>query len=232
MESINNKEETQLKKPIPGNTPFRIQNTKIAPYKYTGILFMQFPDGNKYYGTGILVAKAGETQTQYVLTCAHNLYSKPNGGKATNIRFARAYNYPEAPYEEIEAMNWFYPAGYPSEEITLDYGLIKLKVPIKLEDPIPYLCVKSDEELINLSIQLCAYGWFDEAMAQALGNIIGITGNFLNYPISTGKGAAGAAIMTKDNRIVGIHTRSGDQNYNIGVRITQTVKNDIEQWMI
>jgi V8-like Glu-specific endopeptidase len=231
MESINNKEETQLKKPIPGNNPVKVQNTTIAPYKYTGILFMQFPNGDKYFGTGILVAKADATQTQYVLTCAHNLYSGYDGGKATKIEFIRAYDYPSQPYPGIQAMDWFYPDGYASGDITLDYGLIKLETPIELNGPIPYLSIKSDEELQYLSVQLNAYGWYGEIMSYAMGKIIQITSNFLHYPISTKKGAAGAAI-TKDNQIVGIHTREGDKDYNMGIRITQTVKNTIEQWMI
>lgn len=226
--------QKNLAKPIPGNSPIRIQDTTQAPYCYSGLLMMTFPDSNDYIGTGILIANGTANETLYVLTCAHNLYSIENGGKATKVAFLRACNQNIEPFESVEAEDWYFHQGYTGSLQTkmYDYGLVKLKQSVRTVGNIPVLKVKSDEELWDLRVQLNGYGWFDNAMSHATGIIKGLTDSALTYPISTRPGAAGTAIMDLNNmNVVGIHTRSTEENLNEGVRITQAVANDLQSWM-
>jgi V8-like Glu-specific endopeptidase len=235
----NNNDTQKLWKPIPGNVPFKVSDTTQVPYCYTGILYMTFPDRTEYYGTAMLVAKnSGDTQTQYALTCAHNLYSAENGGKATNLYFIRAYNgTQQQPYAPIECTQSFFPQGYAipgMENPDLDYGLIQLSTPVQPGGTIPILSALTDNKLLNMSVQINEYGYNeDKNMFHAFGNITRIDNNFLYYPITTMPGAAGSAIMSTNNTdIVGIHTRSTLQNQNQGTRFTAIVKAAIESWMI
>jgi len=251
--NAHNLNEENLYAPIPGNIPDPVADTKVAPYKFIGLLKMTFPNGKKYFGTGTVIAKSNENDSHYVLTCAHNLYDSEDGGKATKIEFVRAYNDPDKPFPSIEAVSWKYPDGYPAvsvskhhekilllenkidllqKDINLDYGIVKLASKVNSVDGFPGLIVKTTEELKNLAVQINGYGWLDEKMSSAKGPIKEVGDKYLRYPISTRVGASGSAI-TKGNskEIVGIHTRGYDDKLNQGVRITQTVKDEFLGWM-
>ncbi|KAF2325789.1 trypsin-like serine peptidase [Flavobacterium daemonense] len=250
---INNLNEENVFKPIPGNTPVKVPDTTIAPYKNVGLLVMVYPNSTEeFIGTATLIGKnEGDEESLYLLTCAHNLYSKNDGGKAKSIKFIRASNVPKLPFEEVEAEAWYYPAGYPTvsipndlplrfiddeliqEDVNLDYGIVKLKKAIKPGGNLPLLHVKTDEHLLNKSLQINGYGWFKETMSEANGKLTEVGVLSLRYPISTAKGASGSALVLKDTgEIIGIHTRETDKAVNQGVRITQEVKDKLLSWML
>ncbi len=251
---INNLNEENVFAPIPGNKPKHVVDTEVAPYKFIGLLNMTFPNGEKYFGTGTVIAKSTEKDSFYVLTCAHNLYDFEDGGKATKIEFIRAYNDPDAPFPSIEAVSWDYPEKYPDvavsrhhekrllsenkvdllqEDINLDYGIVKLKSSVNSIDGFPGLIVKTTGELQDLAAQINGYGWLDEKMSNAKGLIKEVGDKYLRYPISTEEGASGSAITKGDSKeIVGIHTRGYDDKLNQGVRITQEVKDKLLSWMV
>jgi V8-like Glu-specific endopeptidase len=229
----------QLGKPIPGNRPVAVPDTSIAPYHFTGLLEVTFPNGRKNIGTGILIAEPGKEESRYVLTCAHNLYDLSEGGKATKVEFRRGYNEPSSPFESTDGADFFYPSGYPDEVMyrpainSLDYGLVKLRAPIRLNG-LPAPLVKRREELENMPVQLNGYGWFKKQMSHATGKLDGYTTpTALRYPISTIRGAAGSAIMAMDNQtIVGIHIgEMDDKMLNKGLRITDSMLRQIREWM-
>lgn len=243
--------ETLVGSPIPGNIPESVANSDRIPFDRVGLLRMTFPNSKEYYGTGTLIAiNKNDTETKYVLTCAHNLYDQSDGGKATKVTFTRAYNKPDEPYPCVEADNWFYPDGYPDvaipriidvdslkandldAEISLDYGLVELKVAIKI-NLLPQMKAETVQQLKAKAVQLNGYGWFGTAMSHATGKIGVVTNEWLKYPISTRKGASGTAIMAEDNStIVGVHTRgtSATENMNRGIRLTQKVIDKIKGW--
>lgn len=249
---INNLHEENFFKPIPGNNPLPVADTTIIPYRYTGLLIMVYPNSTKeFIGTATLIGKnSGDEESIYLLTCAHNLYSRNEGGRAVSIRFARACNFPVLPFEEVDAEEWFYPTDYPlvslpddvplrfidsqliDEDINLDYGIVKLKKAIKPGGELPLIHAKETDQLLDKPVQINGYGWFNEAMSHATGALTQVNPLSLKYPISTKKGASGSAIMLKDSiSIVGIHTRETDETLNQGVRITEDVKNEIYSWM-
>lgn len=249
MQTLSNE---QLFKPIPGNVPVKVADSLQTPYVYVGILHITFPNGEQYYGSASVIAQPGQTSSVYVLTCAHNLYDAGDGGKAASVTFVQAYNGSgHQPYAANSAVDWFYPEQYPgmaisrnvdhsllgsdllAENINLDYGVVKLSRPIHLGyTPVPQLVVKTTDELTDLPVQINGYGYFEEEMSHATGSIRQVTAMGLTYPISTSAGAAGSPIMATDNQsIVGIHTRSTNENFNQGIRITQEVANTIKSWM-
>lgn len=238
-------------KPIPGNNPMKVADTTLSPYCYVGLLLITFPNQRMYIGTATLLGKMpGDRESLHVLTCAHNIYSKNDGGLAVKVVFYRAFNDPRAPYEPIEAVQWFYPNAYPNVDlpndlpsrfiderlieanVAFDYAVVKLKTAIRTEQPLPLIQVRTTDALWNKEIQINSYGWFNEAMSHARGPIKRVDAQRLFYPVSTMQGAAGAAIMNKDSLdIYGIHTRATDMELNQGLRITEEVKNEILNWM-
>lgn len=252
METKNLNKENMFA-PIPGNVPEKVKDTKITPYKFVGLLKMTFPNGEEYVGTGTVIAKGIEKDSFYVLTCAHNLYDKSDGGKAKKIEFVRAYNDPDKPFASIEAASWHYPEKYPDVaisrhdektlllennidmlqvDINLDYGIVKLKSSVNSVDGFPGLVVKTSKELQDLAVEINGYGWFDEKMSHAKGLIKEVGDKYLRYPISTKVGASGSAIKKGNSKeIIGIHTRGYNDKLNQGVRITESVKNEIFDWM-
>ncbi|MGV0757428.1 trypsin-like serine peptidase [Empedobacter brevis] len=251
---IDNLQFENLFKPIPGNNPTRVANDKIrtSPFHYVGLLIVTFPNSTlEYIGTATIIGKSKEDkESLYLLTCAHNLYSKNNGGKAVKVKFIRACNFPELPFPEVEAESWYYPDRYEKvdipndvplrflaenliqENIDVDYGIVKLKETVRSDASLPTIEVKTDEELSNKKVQINGYGWFNEAMSHAKGELTGIQPQSLLYPISTTKGASGSAIMDQTSLdIFGVHTRETDENFNRGVRITEGVKKQILEWM-
>jgi V8-like Glu-specific endopeptidase len=227
-------EQKNLAKPIPGNVPIKIPNTTIAPYCYSGLLEINFPNNETHIGTGILISSGDTSETLYVLTSGNNLYYPNSGGKATKIKFLRAYNDPDSPFEPIDAADWYYPdrfIGLNNNE-NYNYGLIKLKQSVRTNGLLPVLTVKTTDQLYRLSVQLNGYGFYDENMSGARGLITEVDEQVLRYPISTTIGSSGSAIMDMNNRdIVGIHTRSTNRELNQGLRITQDLKQQIESWM-
>jgi len=237
-------------KVIPNNSPDKIENTQSAPYYFVCLLQISFPHAEGF-GTGILVKDDKHNATQYVLTCAHNLYNEDYGGKAVSVNVVRGYSNPNQPYGPIEGKEWFYPDGYPSvaissvenlenfsdeaiqADINLDYGLIKLSSPVENIEGLPKLTVETTEALINLEVQINGYGVYDTLMSHATGSITHVEDKCLRYPITTMPGASGSAILKGDGvSIVGIHTRSvPGVDLNQGVRITAEVKSTIEEWM-
>lgn len=239
--------------PIPGNVPKHVLDSKLIPYRFTGLLKMTFPNGKMYFGTGIVIAKGTEKDSFYVLTCAHNLYDISDGGQTTKIEFVRAYNDPEMPFQSIKAVSWHYPAGFPAVaisrydekkfllenrydalkgDINLDYGIVKLYSSVNSVDGFPLLVVKTTQELQDLAVQINGYGWFNKRMSDSQGLIKEVGDMYLRYPISTKAGAAGSAIAKVNYKeIVGIHTRGYNEKFNQGVRITDSVKNEIFGWM-
>lgn len=242
-----------LFKPIPGNTPVKVDNTGISPFHYVGLLVMTYPGSTEeYIGTATIIGKdKDDRESLYLLTCAHNLYSKDSGGKASTIKFIRACNFPKPLlYPEVVAESWHYPAGYPAvdiprdvplrfldekiiqENIDLDYGIVKLKEAIRFDAALPTMEVKTDDELKDKKVQINGYGWFNESMSHAEGELKRVLPQSLSYPISTEKGASGSAIMDETSLdIYGVHTRSTDEAFNKGVRITEAVKTEILGWM-
>lgn len=111
---MNNLQAENVFKPIPSNNPVRVENTTLSPYCYVGLLLASFPNRQTYVGTATLIDKmSGDKESIHVLTCAHNLYSKNDGGMAVTVRFQRAFNDPDAPYEPIEVEKWSFPRRLP-----------------------------------------------------------------------------------------------------------------------
>lgn len=249
----NNLFEIEVFEPIPGSNPVHVVDTTKEPYKNVGLLRMTFPNNKTYIGTGTVIAKGEEKNSLYVLTCAHNLYDSSDGGKATKIEFLRAFNDPTKPFDSIEAVSWHYPAGYPAvaisrvdenkllksqhekvgAEISLDYGIVKLKTSVASVEGFPVMTVKTKADLENLPVQINGYGYFGKQMSHVAGPIKEVGDTYLRYPLSTKKGASGSAIATENaKQIVGIHTRAYNEKYNQGIRIIERVKNEILGWMV
>ena len=245
--------EENVFEPIPGSTPVKVKDTTEEPYSNVGLLRMTFPNDKTYIGTGTVIAKGDEKDSFYVLTCAHNLYDLSDKGEVKKVEFLRAFNDPKQPYPSIVAQSWHYPAGYPKvaisrteennlvkskdkkvgADISLDYGIVKLKSAVHSSEGFPGIVVKTEKELMDLAVQINGYGYYGKEMSHVAGPIKEVGDTYLRYPLSTKKGSSGSAIAKKNGKqIVGIHTRAHNEKYNQGVRIIESVKKEIFGWMV
>lgn len=242
-------------KPIDGSVPVRAPlDTDVPPYCYVGQLAMSFPNGERYIGTGTLIEARNKADSgRYVLTCAHNLFDRKDGGRATRVSFQQGLNDQDPPpHPVIEAEDWFYPDDYPDvalsrtldhrllgqglieQSIGLDYGLVRLSEQIAVENP-PLPTVYGDDALMDLKVRLCGlYGWHDhdEQMFQVAGRIDRVEPAVLGYPISTAVGTSGTAVTFGESAIVAVHACPGDEGdaHNYGARITSEVIERLNSW--
>lgn len=70
----------------------RVNTTTAFPYRTTCKLFMRFPNGRNYVGSGVLVG------AKYVLTAGHCVYNRDYGGWATRIEVVPGLNNTYKPY--------------------------------------------------------------------------------------------------------------------------------------
>jgi V8-like Glu-specific endopeptidase len=222
---------------IPGNTPQCVVDTSHAPYKFVGLLEMTFPDGETFIGTGTLIEDGTDegNKSFHVLTCAHNLFSKENKGRAVSVSFTPGYNGDSLP-NRIQASEFHYPKEFEKNEDSMfDYAVVRLARAADAKGTY-FTYVLSDEELKNVDAQLNGYGFCPpdgEGMSHAIGKITEVEQDFLLYPITTDEGASGTAVIKTDGmKIVGVHIEGvREKMLNKAVRITQTVQANIQKWL-
>ena len=231
-----------------GTTPTKVADANKAPYHFTGRLDMTFPNGNKFLATAILIGKKeGQEESQYILTCAHNLYDKGEGGEATRVAFSPAMHNNSKPHGTIEHAALNYPAEFKRAAISHsvdtsllgdelvalanqhDYAIVKLKSTVKVDD-IPVAVVQADGELKNLALMMHAYGSLDTSMTEANGKVTKVAATELEYDIKAVVGDSGAGLMPNNKSVVAIQATKSPTHCT-GVRITQAVKNNLDSWM-
>ena len=238
-------------------------DTSTAPYCFAGQLKMEFTDKltkqiKSYVGTATLIeSKDKKDAGLYVLTCAHNLYD-PTDGPATKVTFIPGMNAQPHPPATIEAESFHYPPQYTGVAISLgadrsmlaaeflalncqyDYGLVKLKQAHTIDKKYPSIePFATDSDLKhNPHVALCGlYGWATDQSEMFLGegniDTIKLTGNTLEYNVSTRPGASGTAITSKgSDHIVGVHEGSGPSvgTFNLGHRLNLDSIAQIKGW--
>ena len=212
-----------------------------------GQLTMRFPNQEVYVGTGTLIDEL------HVLTCAHNLYSKEDGGWATSVDFVCARNGPHEPYGRVLARRLWIPEeyrtldapnpnrsnGYVAEvtQFLYDYGVVSLREPLEAPGSVP-LYASPDSKLQKRHIGIWGYPGDKPA-----GTMWGTEGappttseSLLFYRLATFNGQSGSGVLFRTStvpKVVGIHV-AGDQalGTNFAVRLTEEIIAQIRgQWV-
>lgn len=226
----------------------RVTETTEYPWITIGQLWMSFPNGESYTGTGTLIDR------QHVLTAAHNVFGKDIGGWAKTVYFMPARNGDQLPYGTVPASRLFITEDYytlsppdPNRNAdggvkdytlyTQDYAVVRLKEPLDL--PIMGFLAASNTQLNESKARITGYPGDKPAgtMWTEEGPLAKPDEHFLFYKINTWRGESGAGLlvdleMPYGKSIVGVHI-AGDQKLdsNFAVRLTNEEVSNIKAWM-
>lgn len=120
----------------------RININNYDKYSTFVQIIATFPDGMSFQGSGAMIG------SNDVLTAAHVIYSKENGGYATEVEVVPSKFGDYEPFGKILADNIYASLGWVNyEDIVYDYGVISLSTPIGFQtgwlDILPTIFTKS-----------------------------------------------------------------------------------------
>lgn len=133
----------------------RININNYDKYSTFVQIIATFPDGMSFQGSGAMIG------SNDVLTAAHVIYSKENGGYVTEVEVVPSKFGDYEPFGKILADNIYASLGWVNyEDIVYDYGVISLSTPIGFQTgwlDISYQ--PSLQNLINSNTLLLSYGY-------------------------------------------------------------------------
>jgi V8-like Glu-specific endopeptidase len=131
----------------------RIGQTIQAPWSAVGLVSAHFPTaGYIAESTGFVIGD------RYVVTAAHAVYDKANGGGvASKVIYQPARNASQLPFRTSTVSTWKYPTEYPAAGRLYDYCLLTLAEPLPREVLHYRLTVASDSELTSGEFQIAGY---------------------------------------------------------------------------
>lgn len=237
---------------FPPDTRAKVDPTTVLPYLFFGQLEIQFPKGDRGFGTGVLIDR------QHVLTAAHNLYQNKRGGWAQMVNFSLARNANSYPYQSVDFKRLNVPDEYKSvspqgpdsngqvgdhKQYLYDYGVVTLQTALDPADGLFLPMYPADDETLNGHAASVAGYPGDKStgtMWNDNGALMPPTDEFLFYRMSTFRGNSGSAVRVLLDkvaanhipRIVGVHVAgSKDIDANFAVRLTQDVIDRIGYWL-
>jgi glutamyl endopeptidase len=212
----------------------RIGQTIQAPWSAVGLVSAHFPTaGYIAESTGFVIGD------RYVVTAAHAVYDKANGGGvASKVIYQPARNASQLPFRTSTVSTWKYPTEYPAAGRLYDYCLLTLAEPLPREVLHYRLTVASDSELTSGEFQIAGYPDDkapENSMWSGSGKLLSAGARILRYKISTSGGQSGAAVATyidtNTTNAVGIHVGVGPaKDANEAIRLTREVVDRINSW--
>lgn len=233
---------------FPPDERVRVTDTTNYPWLTIGQLWMSFPNGKSYTGTGTLIDR------QHVLTAAHNVFGRDIGGWAKEVYFMPARDGDHKPYGTLPAARVFITEEYftlspadPNETpdgnvedytlYTEDYAVVRLQKPVDL--PIMGMVAATDRQLDGAVARITGYPGDkpDGTMWTDTGPIAKPDAHFLFYKIDTWKGESGSGLfvdlpLPEGKSIVGVHVAGSRRlDSNFAVRLTDHEVKQVIDWM-
>lgn len=219
----------------------RVEATTSFPWRAIANLAIDFEKGS-FSCTGFFIGP------RTVVTAGHCLYSKTFGGKAKTVRIMPGRNgLTPLPFgsETVSESSIFVSNNYMlSEDSNFDYGAIILP-DSTLGDKVGTFFTYgyySDSFLSTLNIVNVAGYPGDKPIAAELwldgGPLMHAGTNLISYRVDTAGGESGSPVWFFDGawKVVGIHTLGYSSSncysgFNCGVRITDAVASDLQNWL-
>lgn len=214
---------------------FWISDSTQWPYR-TGVkLYMTFPNGDRFEGSGLLIG------SRFVLTAGHCVYWAASGGWATSITVIPAQNGTYQPYGAAYAYTYNSVVGWTqSGNNNYDYGLITLDRNIGNYTGWAGTVALSDSTLNNLTLR--SFGYPGDLNAyyggQYLWGVYGTVSSYNSsrvftkmdiYPGQSGSGVFGLNVGYNDYAEAIVSWQYSD--INALVRITGARVNNFINWM-
>lgn len=210
----------------------RITNTTSWPYPVHGHLIMRFPNGATYIGTGTMVNR------HHVLTAGHCVYSKADGGWATQVQFNAAQNDAALPFGTAFATRLLSVKGWTTDgDSNWDMGMLILNSELGTRTGyFGVITFGSDAELKKSRVNVSGYpGDKGGRQMWTHNDIIKRTeSERFFYDIDTMGGQSGSAVWSvwsghAGEKVAGIHT-TGSSSGNGATRISRPKFDRIVSW--
>ena len=212
----------------------RVLDTTFDPWKRICSLQIRSKDGSEYVGTGWLAGP------RLIITAGHCVHHSTYGGWAQQITVIPGRDGSEEPFGSFVSNNFYsMKKWFSSADENYDIGAIILSEDIGLKLGYFSFGVYPDDLLKSHLINISGYpaSVYGEEQMHHANRISDATKHKLYYDIDTEGGQSGSPIWLytqADSKpmVVGVHSYGAghSNNANSGVRITQTLAEQIAKW--
>lgn len=213
-----------------------VRDTTVYPFSAHGRLVMMY-NGKTVYGSGTLIS------SRFMLTAAHNIYSRYYEREPDSILFIPGLNGSECPYGIIAIRRYFYLEEYKIGR-TEDYCLIELEEDIGESTGFIEMKMHRSEEVDGKECSIYGYPISSEEIANnqlhGMSGTVSVIGenNLLRYYIFTSPGQSGSCIYyisPEDNKYftLGVHVKGySNRGYKTGTFFSSERIEQINEWML
>lgn len=206
-----------------------VTNTTAVPWRWICKLIITFPNGARYGGTGWFIGPKA------VMTAGHCVYSRSNGGWASQIEVIPGMRGASRPYGSMIGTSFRSVTGWTNNaDPNYDYGCIILPN-ASLGNRVGWFgfAALTDASLNNLLVNNSGYPGDKPAGTQWFnaGRITNVTARKLDYMLDTFGGQSGSPtwrLLNGQRHAVGIHAYGGCPNSS--ARIVTAVFNNMMTW--
>jgi V8-like Glu-specific endopeptidase len=228
-----------------------VLNPTQTPWDNIAKLKIKFPDGKAFIGSGAAI------NSTHIITAAHNVFLKNNGGKADLNSISVSFNkYNAVNVTKVRILegwtnktNWeFKNDQWQPLSHQDDIALLTLDRPLENFDRCFNLQALDSSSLFKIKINISGYpdnpttAWKNLPMKTASGKISFVDNNqfFYNETLDTQGGQSGSPVWyfdrdTKTYNIVGIHVQGNKwingNFYNVASQITEDKLTLIQSWV-
>lgn len=223
---------------FPPDNRIKISPTVDFPWRTICKLYVTFPDGNHFVGSGVLVGRSDGIGF-HCITAAHCVYRNEYGGYASKVEVIPALDNDYTPFYSAWAEKIRTPEGWTNNSLA-EFDWACLTLDRQIGNFTGWMSVFTTPELswyqrnfrcagypIDLDFGLCLY--YDSDSGKFADD------NFLYYNMDASAGQDGMPVWAKDGntrKIVSIHIGEADGvGGNRGLRINAEKFSQLNQWI-